>query len=152
MDKGDDLFDLNYLPAAFEKKISLNNTTSYESEMKFSVPKSNFLLKENNVGKNVDQLYKEHFHEFADHYLVWLNKIMSKSEEEVAQNFRSIMNKSPPLKSNNFYENPHRIPQSTLPPLVAATSISGGGRKRNLTRNRKHKNKNKKSRKYTRRN
>ena len=51
-DKGDDLFDLNYLPAAFEKKISLNNTTSYESEMKFSVPKSNFLLKENNVGKN----------------------------------------------------------------------------------------------------
>ena len=151
-DKGDDLFDLNYLPAAFEKKISLNNTTSYESEMKFSVPKSNFLLKENNVGKNVNQLYKEHFHEFADHYLVWLNKIMSKSEEEVAQNFRSIMNKSPPLKSNNFYENPHRIPQSTLPPLVAATSISGGGRKRNLTRNRKHKNKNKKSRKYTRRN
>ena len=151
-DKGDDLFDSNYLPAAFEKKISLNNTTSYESEMKFSVPKSNFLLKENNVGKNVDQLYKEHFHEFADHYLVWLNKIMSKSEEEVAQNFRSIMNKSPPLKSNNFYENPHRIPQSTLPPLVAATSISGGGRKRNLTRNRKHKNKNKKSRKYTRRN
>ena len=56
------------------------------------------------------------------------------------------------LTSNNFYENPHRILQSTLPPLVAATSISGGGRKRNLTRNRKHKNKNKKIRKYTRRN
>ena len=144
------LFDSQYLPAAFQKKISLNDTISYARNM--NMPKSNFLLKENNVGKNVNQLYKEHFHEFADHYLVWLNKIMSKSEEEVAQNFRSIMNKSPPLKSNNFYENPHRIPQSTLPPLVAATSISGGGRKRNLTRNRKHKNKNKKSRKYTRRN
>jgi len=147
---GDDLFDSKYVPAAFEKKISLNNSISYAHEMQMSLPKSNFLVKENNVGKNVNQLYKEHFHEFADHYLVWLNKIMSKSEEEVAHNFKNIMNKDPPLGLYSFYENPHRIPQSTLPPLVAATSISGGGRKRNLTRNRKHKNKN--SRKYTRRN
>ena len=146
----DDLFDSNYLPDAFEKKISLDNSISYAREMEFKVSKSNFLVKENNVGKNVNQLYKEHFHEFADHYLVWLNKIMSKSEEEIAQNFQSIMNINPPLGSNKFYENPHRIPQSTLPPLVAATNTSGGGRKRNLTRNRKHKNK--KSRKYTRRN
>jgi len=146
----DDLFDSNYLPDAFEKKISLDNSISYAREMEFKVSKSNFLVKENNVGKNVNQLYKEHFHEFADHYLVWLNKIMSKSEEEIAQNFQSIMNINPPLGSNQFYENPHRIPQSTLPPLVAATSTSGGGRKRNITRNRK--NKNKKSRKYTRRN
>lgn len=141
--------DSQYLSAAFQKKISLNDTINY-ARSKINMPESNFLVKENNVGKNVNQLYKQHFHEFADHYLVWLNKIMSKSEEEIAQNFRSIMNKSPPLTSNNFYENPHRILQSTLPPLVAATSISGGGRKRNLTRNRK--NKNKKIRKYTRRN
>jgi len=150
--KGDNLFDSKYLPAAFEKKISLDNSISYAHEMQMSLPKSNFLVKENNVGKNVNQLYKEHFHEFADHYLVWLNKIMSKSEEEIAHNLKNIMNKNPPLGSNKFYESPYRIPQSTLPPLVAATSTSGGGRKRNITRNRKNKNKNKKSRKYTRRN
>jgi len=146
----ENLFDSKYLPDAFEKKISLDNSISYARQMKPNMPESNFLVKENNVGKNVNQLYKEHFHEFADHYLVWLNKTMSKSEEEIAQNLKSIMNINPPLGSNKFYESPYRIPQSTLPPLVAATSTSGGGRKRNITRNRK--NKNKKSRKYTRRN
>jgi hypothetical protein len=146
----ENLFDSKYLPDAFEKKISLDNSISYARQMKPNMPESNFLVKENNVGKNVNQLYKEHFHEFADHYLVWLNKTMSKSEEEIAQNLKSIMNINPPLGSNKFYESPYRIPQSTLPPLVAATSTSGGGRKRNLTRNRKYKNT--KSRKYTRRN
>lgn len=146
------LLDSQYLPAAFQKKISLDDTIGYAREMKnmkMNIPESNFLVKEINVGKTVDQLYKEHFHDFADHYLVWLNRITDKSEEEVSQNLRPIMNKYPRLESTNFYEDPHRIPRSSLPPLLAGVaSVNGGGRKGNSTRKRK----NKKSRKHTRRN
>lgn len=152
-DIGDsDHFDPEYLARAFQKKISPDDIITYADKMKqekMNMPESNFLVKEINVGKTVNQLYKEHFHDFADHYLVWLNRIMGKSEEEVSQNLRNIMNKYPRLESTNFYEDPHRIPRSSLPPLVAGTpSANGGGRKRNST----YKRKNKKSRKHTRRN
>ena len=150
----DNLLNPDYLRSAFIQKVNPETIVNYTRKVeKFNtsrhkVSHTNHIIENKNIGKTVNQVFKEHFHLFAEQYLLWFNTIMTKPEEEIRQIFNTIkqMESYPnykTLSSNNFYEEPHRILQSSLPPLTTpavgaiATNVKPRWRERLIGRTRK---------------
>ena len=159
------LLNPDYLRSAFIQKVNPETIVNYTRKVeKFNtsrhkVSHTNHFIENKNIGKTVNQVFKEHFHLFAEQYLLWFNTIMTKPEEEIKQIFNEIkqMKREPTsselylydlssyktLSSNNFYEEPHRILQSSLPPLTTpavgaiAANVKPRWRERLIGRTRK---------------
>lgn len=140
-----DLLYPGYLLSAFTQKVDPETIVNYTrnvqeytrkaSKYTTSVSHTNHIIENKNIGKTVNQVFKEHFHLFAEQYLLWFNTIMTKPKEEIRQIFNEIkqmktetefkpsypLDYYKTLSSNNFYEEPHRILQSSLPPLTTPT-------------------------------
>jgi hypothetical protein len=115
----------NYLPSAFNKTLDAKTFKEwYGKSIMVEGPFLNDPLKETNVGKTINQIYREHFHNFAPVYMSWLDAIMSKSEKSISRIIQTLINSERAtegyitdylsISPNNFYEPPRRILPSRL--------------------------------------
>ena len=119
------LLHTEYLPSAFNKTLDAETFKKW-TEMRM-LGHDTFLynpLKEGNVEKTINQIYRERFHNFAPIYVSWLDAIMSKSDAKIQQILQTLINYERAtegfvtdylrISPNNFYEPPTRVLPSRL--------------------------------------